>query len=136
MKKTSQIENRSRKLAFPGHAESAEMESLRNKILALDGVTGVKLESGEMKVDYQFPACTYLEIWNETELSPLLKTLPWWRSMAESMKAHAEFNERHHREQNPDWFKYTRDIYLHHHLEKRQKQIESHKHLWRRHQKV
>ncbi len=126
-------ETRKRKLLFPEHCADEELALLTNRILALESVTGLKMEGRQMEVEYEFPGCSYMDIWTEVEASSLVKHFSFFPCLLQEMRANAEFNERQHLENRKDWFRYTRDIYVHHHLARQQ--VASHKHLWRRHQK-
>ena len=133
MSQSEQMEIRKKQLVFPAHCDDEELALVGNRILALESVTGLKMRGRQMEVEYQFPGCTYMDIWKEIETSSLARHFSLFSRLAQEMKANAEFNEQQHREHRTDWFSYTRDIYVHHHLARQQ--VASHKHLWRRHQK-
>ncbi len=127
------MEIRKKKLLFPERCDDEELALVGKRILVLESVTGLKIEGRQMEVEYQFPGCSYMDIWREIEASSLAEHFSFLSRLAQEMGANAEFNEQQHREHRSDWFSYTRDIYVHHHLARQR--VASHKHLWRRHQK-
>lgn len=128
-------QNRQRALSFGKTIDPQQLEKLRRAILAIDGVT--KLDTGEsmLSVEYVFPACSYMDIWIEIQDSGLARNFSLFRALLEWMRANAEATEQHRLKVASDCFSYSRDIYVEHHHRKQQQAMDSHKHLWRRHQR-
>ncbi|MCG8379454.1 MAG: hypothetical protein MI865_08280 [Proteobacteria bacterium] len=117
-------------LEFAGKLEAAAGHDLCHSISALSGVQKVEYGEERIFIEYEFPACSYDQIWVLVNGLPQHRT---WKIRGE-LRAFMEKNERQHLQFPQCWQHYVRDVYVHYHDLGPMHNGVSHKHLWRRHQ--
>lgn len=128
-------QSRKRVLAYSTAMDGQQLDALRKAILAIEGVSSLQLDNKELRVEYVFPECSYMDIWLEIQGSALAKDLSLPAELREWFRANAEETEQHRLSKSSDCLSYSRDIYVQQYHREQQQGMDSRKHLWRRHQR-
>jgi len=127
-------ESRSRTIVCSAPLADEVLASLREDLLALEGVTRLERDGPRLRVDYRFPACSFARIWHLVRGAATGRRIGSLARLRCATAAFAEENERDHLLNPAHWYRYVRDLYARCGLAGSPAGAGEHRQPWRRHQ--